>query len=390
MPRMRAKRLRIAVLTTGRQDWGLLYGLCRLLQAAPDFELTVLAGGMACSARHGRTLDAIRADGFPRVEVLAWDLEQDVERQTAAALAHVGAALRVHAPDALLVLGDRFETAAGALAAAVLGIPIVHLYGGEETEGAIDNALRHAITKLAHLHFVAHADYARRVLCMGEPSSSVHMVGSTAIDNCLDLALPERAELEATLGVSLGSPLGVVTVHPTTLPRDGAASEVDVVLEVLADRAGTWVLTLPNADPGQREIRDAILRFAQQRPRLAVVEALGMRGYLGLVRQCDVVLGNSSSGLVEPAFFGVPTLNIGDRQRGRVRGASVIDVPVEREALERALARALSPEFRASVPTGASIFGDGRAALRMLEILREWEPPSPARKVFHPCAHASL
>ncbi len=381
--------LRIAVLTTGRQDWGLLYGLCRRIEAAPELELTLLAGGMACSDAHGRTVDAIRADGFSRIDLLEWDVEADVERQTAAALARVGAALRLRAPDALLVLGDRFETAAGALAAAVLGIPIVHLYGGEETEGAIDNALRHAITKLSHLHFVSHAEYARRVLYMGEPSHSVHVVGSSAIDNCLELELPERAELEALLQRPLVSPLGVVTVHPTTLGSAGGPSEIDVVLRAIEARSGTWVITLPNADPGNQEICAAILGFARGRPGMAVVEALGMRAYLGLVRQSDVVLGNSSSGLVEPAFFGVPSVNVGDRQRGRVRGPSVIDAPVELAAVQSALDRALSPQFRASIPAGTSIFGEGRAAARMVEILRSWRPPSPARKVFQLCTSAT-
>ncbi len=384
-----AEPRRIAVLTTGRQDWGLLCGLCERLQDSDDFELVLLAGGMACSRHHGRIVHAIESQGFELAELLEWSLDQEVEAQSAEAVSMVGAALRRHRPRALVLLGDRHETAAAALASTLLRIPIVHLCGGEETEGSIDNALRHAVTKLSHLHFVTHAIYGQRVLDMGEAAEAVHVVGSTSVDNCLGTALPTRDELERELGLKLKPPVGLVTVHPTTLAEEASPSEVDVVLAAIRDVRATWVITLPNADPGHGEIRAALRRFEADTESTVVVDALGARLYLGVMQLSDVVVGNSSSGIVEAPAFGVPTVNVGDRQKGRIRGPSIIDVPADVQATKRALVQALSRDFRETVRSGASIFGDGSAADRMLAILSDWEIPVPPRKAFGGTAELS-
>jgi UDP-hydrolysing UDP-N-acetyl-D-glucosamine 2-epimerase len=375
--------LRLGILTTGRQDWGVLRPLCMALRGHPAFQVEVFAGGMACSARYGRIVDAVRALGMEVVAELAWSQDADAVAQTSDAVRLVGDALGERRPDALILVGDRYETAGAAIAAAIIGIPINHLYGGEETEGAIDNALRHSITKLSHLHFVSHPDYADRVVQMGEPPSSVHVVGSLGVDNIRTLDLPGRAELERTLGMSLESPVGLVTVHPTTLAEGSAEDELDVVLSVIREHPARWVITLPNADPGNERIREAFQALALAAPNVVAVTALGEARYLGLMRLADFVLGNSSSGITEAPSMGVPTINVGDRQKGRVRSPSIIDVPCDAQAIRTAVRQALTPEWRAEISRQPRPFGEGDSAQRIIAVLERWTPPHPARKQFH-------
>jgi UDP-hydrolysing UDP-N-acetyl-D-glucosamine 2-epimerase len=376
--------MRLAVLTTGRQDWGLLRPLCGALAADPVFELRILAGGMACSVDFGRVVDSIRDQGFDVAAELDWKAEvHDAIGQSAAAVSMVGGALGGMRPDALVLLGDRYETAAAALAATLVGVPIVHLYGGEETEGAVDNVLRHAITKLSHLHFVAHQRYADRILQMGEDPSSVHVVGSLGVDNLLKQALPDREELERFLGIKLARPVGLVTVHPTTLTAGPLMSEADAVIGAMKNYPATWIVTLPNADPGHESIRDAFLGLADESASVVATVALGEERYLGLMKLADFVLGNSSSGLTEAPSLRVPTINVGDRQKGRIRSPSVMDVRPETDAILAALRKAESRRFRASVAAQPMPFGSGGAASCIVAVLRDWRPPSPPRKVFH-------
>lgn len=376
-------RLKLAVLTTGRQDWGLLRPLCAALQGDPAFELLLVAGGMACQPRFGDVRAQIDAAGFEVAAEIPWDAEHlDAPEEAAAALSLVAGLLREREPDALVLLGDRYETAAAALAATLCLVPIVHLHGGEETEGAFDNAMRHAITKLAHLHFVAHRSYAERVRQMGEDPSAIHVVGSLGVDNLVKLEAPGRGELERHLGIELKPPIGLVTVHPTTLHEGAEDGEVSAVIGAMERFDATWVITLPNADPGNEEIRRRLLAFASGRERAVAVSALGEVRYLGLMRLAEFVLGNSSSGMTEAPALGIPTINVGDRQRGRLRCESIVDVPNEPEAILAGIERSASPAFRQRVERMQSPYGDGHAAERMLDVLRSWAPPRPPRKVF--------
>ncbi|HXT99580.1 MAG TPA: UDP-N-acetylglucosamine 2-epimerase [Polyangia bacterium] len=373
--------MRVAVLTTGRQDWGILRSVCVALRDAPDFDLRLLVGGMHCSDRFGRTETMVRADGFAASETLAW-LKDDGETaagQSAAALTAVAEALRRQAPECLLVVGDRLETIAAVVAATLCLVPVVHLHGGEDTEGAFDNSFRNAITKMSHLHLVSHPDYARRIAAMGEDPAAIHVMGSPALDNLQRGDLATRAELEALLGLPLEAPLVVVTVHPTTL-ASAAGDEVGAVVAAMASVPATYVITMPNSDPGNESVRDA-LRRAAAAPRRTAVEALGERRYWGLLQQADAVLGNSSSGVIEAPALALPTVNVGDRQRGRIRGPGVIDVGVDASAIAAALQRALDPSFRQRVRAAEPPFLPGNAAARVLSILRGWSPPSPPRKV---------
>ena len=355
--------MRLAVLTTGRQDWGILRSTCLALRG----EVVVLAGGMHLEARFGNTVQAIVDDGFTP-ERLRWAEDDDVHRQAAQALRLVGEALVKHAPDALMLVGDRFETAAAALAATVSRVPIIHLHGGEETEGAFDNALRHAITKLADLHLVSHEHHAQRVIAMGEDPASVHVVGAPALDNLRRDDLANREELEKFLGISLAAPVVLVTMHPATLGDPEA--ELSAMLAAMDRVPATYVITLPNTDPGAASIRARLVEAAQ-RPNRCAAEALGERRYFGMMRICDVMLGNSSSGIIEAPIGRLPVVNIGDRQKGRLRGGNVIDVPASADAVVDALRRALDPKFRAALPEGGP-FGDGRAAARIADIVKQW------------------
>jgi UDP-hydrolysing UDP-N-acetyl-D-glucosamine 2-epimerase len=374
----------IAVLTSGRQDWGIVHSTCAAIRVEAALELALVVGGMHLSPRHGNSVDVVRADGFEPDTEIAWlppdagepDPPGDV--QAAEALRGIGAYLRAERPSALLLTGDRLETAAAAIAATVAGIPIAHLHGGEQTFGAFDDALRNAITKLAHLHLVSHEEHRRRVIAMGEEPTSVHVVGAPGLDNLVREDLPGRVELEAVLGIPLEPPVVVVTVHPATLDADPAAA-ARVVAEAMDAVAATYVVTLPNADPGGDEVGRTLAGHAAG-PRRVAIGALGERRYWGLLRIADAMLGNSSSGLIEAPAVRLPVVNVGDRQAGRRREANVLDVPADSAAVIGALTRALDPSFRGGIPRPDPATIDGRAGERVARIIAAWQPPCPPRK----------
>jgi UDP-hydrolysing UDP-N-acetyl-D-glucosamine 2-epimerase len=370
--------MRIGVLSTGRQDWGILRSTCAWLRRTEDFELRLIAGGMACADGFGRTDRVIEGEGFELAERLDWIAPgQPAHVEAGSALAMLGDALARQKVDAIVLAGDRYETLAAATAATLLRVPIIHLHGGEETEGAFDNAIRHAITKLAHLHLTSHPDHARNVVAMGEDPSTVHVVGAPGLDNLLRSDLPQREELEATLG-PLVSPLVIVTVHPATLAADPLADATAVARAMDAVDA-TYVITMPNTDPGSAAVREVLLAAAQ-RPKRVAVDALGEARYWGLLAIADALLGNSSSALIEAPAVHVPAVNVGERQRGRLRGATVIDVPPDAPAVAAALRQALTPAFRRKCLAVPPLFGDGRSAEAIGRILSAWTPPSPPVK----------
>lgn len=374
----------IAVLSTGRQDWGILHSTAAAIRAHPDLELRLLVGGMHLSARHGHTIDDVRADGFEPDMTLSWlggddaDTGPPATTQASAALEAVGTALREAPPDALLLVGDRLETAAAALAATLERVPIIHLHGGEQTLGAFDDALRHAITKLSHLHLASHEEHARRIVALGEDPASVHVVGPPGLDAAVRDDLPSREDLTRDLGLALDAPLVLVTVHPATLERDPTAAASAVVAAMDAVPA-TYVVTLPNADPGSDAIRDLLLAAAA-RPRRVAVEALGERRYWGILRIADAMLGNSSSALIEAPAVDLPAVDVGDRQAGRRAGPNVLHAPADPDPVIDALRAALDPATRARVAGARPPLADGRAGQRIADIIAAWRPPRPPRK----------
>jgi len=365
------------VVTTGRQDYGLLRSTILALRDAPDFRLSVLAGGMHLRERFGNTIDLIRADAVPVARELDFVAEPPSPGADAArALAAVHAALSDIRPDFVILAGDRSETLAAATAAVLVPVPVVHLHGGEETEGAMDNVMRHGITKLSHLHLVSGELPRRRVIQMGEDATSVVIVGAPGLDNASRTDLPTRKEIEARVGLEFDRPVVLVTVHSTTLREGSATAEVAAVAAAMERVDAVYVITHPNADEGGAEILEFWKRWIGSRSRVALVDALGDRFYWGMLREAHAVLGNSSSGIIEAPAIGVPAIDVGDRQRGRQAGPGVTRVSADPQAIEIALRQSLatSPSMRSKTPDVAWP--------KILGALREWSIPRNCRKAF--------
>lgn len=377
-------RRRIAVFTSGRQDYGILRSTLFLLRADPSLELQLIVGGMHLSSKYGKTASYIEDDGFTSAEKLDWlgeGREPAITEQAGGVLFQCGALLERKKPDCLVLLGDRYETASAAMAATLCRVPLTHIHGGEETEGAFDNSLRHAITKMSQLHFVSHPNHAARVIQMGEDPASVHVVGAPGLDNLFRHDLPDRMEIEKHLGRPLGRPVVIVTVHPTTLAKDPLA-EIKAVENAIGKIPASYVITLPNSDPGNELIRERLQKIAVRQAGAVITEALGDRLYTGLMKIADAMLGNSSSGLIEAQGCGLPVVNVGDRQKGRQAGKNVISVSCDEGEVAEALKRALTPAFRVAAQRDLPNWCDGKAGKRIVTILRDWHFSNPPRKVF--------
>jgi UDP-N-acetylglucosamine 2-epimerase (non-hydrolysing)/GDP/UDP-N,N'-diacetylbacillosamine 2-epimerase (hydrolysing) len=383
-------RQRICVVTGSRAEYGLLYWVLHDLRADPGVELQIVATGMHLAPEYGLTVREIESDGFTvtrRVEMLlSSDTPGGVAKSMGLGVIGLSDALLALAPDVALVLGDRFEILAAAQACLIHKIPLAHIAGGDVTEGAFDESIRHAITKMAQVHFVTNEDAARRVCQMGEDPARVHVVGSPGLDHLHRRPLLGRPELEASLGAPLGAKNLLVTFHPVTLDEHEGMGELDALLGALAATPPDTHLwfTRPNADTGSRAISARLDSFAAQHAgRVKVYTSLGQLRYLSLMAQVDVVVGNSSSGLYEAPSFGVPTVNLGDRQRGRLAAASVLHCRAEQSAIADALQRALALDCTGVV----NPYGDGHSAPRIVRVLRSL-PPAAAllRKPFHSIA----
>lgn len=374
---------RVAVLTTGRQDYGILRSTLLALRDDRRFALLVYAGGMHLVHRFGHTIDLIRGDGVSVARELDFvaDPADDIA-DTARAVSVIGDALQTDAPDALLVLGDRSETLAAGLAAALARVPVVHLHGGEETEGALDNMFRHALTKLSQLHLVSHQTHADRVRQMGEDPARIVVVGAPGLDHLYRNDLSTVGDLEQRIERPIAWPLILVTLHPTTLADDpDSAFEARAVAGALDSVGGTIVVTAPNADRGGDAIRAFWSAWIAGRANAVMIASLGDADYWGLMREADVMIGNSSSGIIEAPAVALPVVNVGDRQRGRLRGAGVKDVPADAARIREATLAALETARRkAAAPS--SLYPAGAAAPRIVGALAAWLPERTLRKPF--------
>lgn len=378
---------RIAVVTGSRAEYGLLYWILRDLQDDPGFELQLIVTGMHLAPEFGMTVRQIELDGFPihrRVEMLlSSDTPGGIARSMALGIIGMSEALEYLQPEFVLVLGDRFEILAAVQACLIHKVPVAHLAGGDVTEGAFDESIRHAITKMAHVHFVTNAQSGRRVVQMGESPSSVHVVGSPGLDHLRRTPLLDRAALETALGASLGTRNLLVTFHPVTLDPAEGAQQFEELLAALGELPldVTLWFTRPNADTGGRALAARLDAWvADHADRARAFTSLGQLRYLSLMALVDGVVGNSSSGLYEAPSFDVATVDIGDRQAGRLAATSVIRCAPERSAVKAALQRALGPR-----PTGTTNpYGDGHTSRRVLDVLRDLPPPQQLlKKPFH-------
>ena len=357
----------------------------------PDLSLQVIATGMHLAPEFGNTWEAICADGFEideRVEMLlASDSAVGVAKSTGLGTIGMADAYARLEPDLVVLLGDRFEILAATQAAMLMRLPIAHIAGGEATEGAFDDSIRHAITKMSSIHFTAADPYRDRVVQMGENPEMVFQVGAIGLDNFERLPLLSSEELSQALDFDVtGNAVVLCTYHPVTLSDDSPEELLAPIFEAFESLAGTRVVfTKGNADTGGREMNRLIDEFVARHPdRMASFASLGQERYLSMLRAAAVVVGNSSSGIVEAPAAGIPTVNIGDRQKGRLRAPSILDVDNDSKAILQAIERALSADYRRVAAQKASPFGEPGASSLIVRTLAEIDLESMRSKRFYP------
>lgn len=379
---------KICVVTGTRAEFGLLRWLMGEIQSSLEVELQVVATGMHLSPEFGFTYREIEEAGFTisaKVEMLlSADTAISVTKSMGLGLIGYADAYARLAPDLIVVLGDRFEIFAATAAALIAGIPVAHLHGGETTEGAIDEALRHSITKMSHLHFVAADDYRRRVIQLGEQPERVFLVGGLGVDAIRKLRLLNRNELEKSLGFTFGERNLLVTFHPVTLDSKTTSEEqLRNLLEALKELTNTKIIfTMPNADTGGRNLSEMISNFVNNSQNCCAFASLGQLRYLSCMRFVDGVVGNSSSGLLEAPSMKVGSVNIGDRQKGRLCADSVINCSTDKISIRNALHTLFEPNFKKKVSSSLSPYGDGGASSKIFHIIKSFSLDGLTRKSF--------
>ena len=379
---------RVCIVTGTRAEYGLLRWVMRGVQQTPGLALQLLVTGTHLSPEFGLTYREIEGDGFTidaKVEMLvSADTASGTAKSMGLGLIGFGDAFERLKPDLIVLLGDRFEVLAAAAAALVAGIPVAHLHGGETTEGAFDESIRHAVTKMSHLHFVAAPEYRQRVIQMGEQPERVFLVGGLGTDAITRLALLDRTALEAALGQSLGARNLLITFHPVTLEAQSAEQQMAELLAALDTLPDTRLLfTMPNADTGSRALGRMVDEFVASHPNARAYTSLGQLRYLSCLKHVDGVVGNSSSGLAEAPSLGVGTVNIGDRQRGRLKALSVIDCAPQRQAIQAAIQALYTPAFRQVVGATVSPYGQGGASEKIVRVLLDHPLDGIVKKSFH-------
>lgn len=370
-------RIRVGVVTGTRAEYGLLYWILKQLQDDAAIDLQLIVTGAHLSPQYGLTYRDIEVDGFHIARKVDMALNDDsavgVTKALGQATSGFAGVLAELCPDVLVLLGDRYETLAAAQAALIARIPVAHVAGGDVTEGAYDDAIRHSITKMSHLHFVTHEAAARRVRQLGEDPAQIFNVGNPGLDHLRHLTLLEGDNLARELGFSFRRRNLLVTYHPETLDRESTVSRMSVLLAAL-ERMGRdvgIVFTLPNADTGNQAIREQIENFVSRHDNTCVFASLGQHRYLSVLNEVDAVVGNSSSGILEAPSLRTPTVNIGDRQKGRPQAASVINCGYSADEIVSAVHRAFELDCRAVT----NPYGDGHASEKIVAILRKIGDP---------------
>lgn len=379
---------KIAIITGSRAEYGLLRWLIDEIHHAPDFELQLIVTGMHLSPEFGLTAREIEKDGYPithQVEMLvSSDTAVGVTKSMGLGMIGFADAFALLKPDLVVVLGDRFEIFAAASAAMVARIPIAHLHGGESTEGAYDEAFRHAITKMAHLHFVAAEPYRQRVMQLGEDPDHVYTVGGLGLDNIQKLSLLSREDIAAELNFSWGAKNLLVTFHPCTLELKSSEEQIQTLLAALETLEDThFIFTMPNADDGNFVIRQRIEAFARKHSNAYVSTSLGQLLFLSCLQFVDGVVGNSSSGLIEVPSFKKGTINIGHRQTGRIKAKSVIDCEPTVQSILDAVGILYSSAFQQDLETLDNPYGNGSASENIMRVLRKIDFQSLGKKSFY-------
>jgi len=379
---------KICVVTGSRADYGLLRWVMQGIKDDPELNLQVIVTGMHLSPTFGLTYKVIEEDGFridAKVEILgSSDFPTAIAESMALALTGSAKAFSELNPDLVVVLGDRFEIFAATAAALVAKIPVAHLHGGETTIGAFDEALRHSITKMSHLHFVATQEYRDRVLQLGENPKNVYLVGGLGIDSIKNLPLLSRKELETQLGIEFGTKSLLITFHPVTLDAESPEQQMKELLAALSHlHDTTLIFTMPNADTGGRVLIKMIKEFVGRNKNAKAFTSLGQLKYLSSISHIDGVVGNSSSGLTEVPTFKKGTINVGVRQLGRPQATSVINCePIEKD-IRRAIEKLYSPDFKLNLAVAKNPYGEGGASARVVKALKDASLEGIVKKTFH-------
>ncbi|GEN57111.1 UDP-N-acetyl glucosamine 2-epimerase [Halolactibacillus alkaliphilus] len=366
----------ISILTATRAEYGLLKPIILKLNKVKEFDVRVVATGAHLSPEFGLTYQEIERDGFAidkKIDILlSSDTPSSISKSMGLAMISFADYFEKLNPDLLIVLGDRYETLAVATTAMNQRIPIAHLYGGETTEGAIDESIRHAITKLSYLHFTSTNEYRNRVIQLGENPERVYNVGAIGIENILNEKLLQKEELENELNISLSKPYAVVTFHPVTLEENSSEKQIESLLEVCKKYNNLdFIFTKANADAEGRIINQFIDRYAKDNDNIFAYASLGMKRYLSALKYCRMVIGNSSSGLVEAPSFSIPTVNIGDRQKGRMQASSVINCEPTQLSIHQALGLALSDKFAHETKKTVNPYGNGDTSNKVVEVIKD-------------------
>ncbi len=365
---------RIAYITGTRADYGLFSEPLRRMRENPDLDLGLVVTSMHLEPGFGLTVNDIEADGMPviaRVRNLgSGDRGADQARSIGTAVLGITDALEEFRPDVVIVLGDRGEMLAGAIAAIHLRLPVAHVHGGD-VSGTVDELVRHAISKLSHIHFAASEDAAGRLIRMGERAEHVHVVGAPGLDYLSHFQPMSKQEMEADLRLDLSRPFVLFTQHPVT--EDSAVGQMEISLQALEDADVQVVATYPNSDAGGKAMIEVLKRW-EERPWLRVVPSLGQRRFASLLKEAAAMVGNSSSGIIEAPFFGLPVVNIGSRQAGRLRAENVLDAAHDQKSIRAAIECAMHDEtFRTRARNSRNPYGDGHAGERIVEILTALE-----------------
>lgn len=381
---------KICFITGTRAEYGLLSRLMKMVQDDTDTQLQIIATNMHLSPKFGNTYQEIERDGFtidkkiPILEEGKDDANATVKSMSKA-LAGFADAYDELKPDMVVVLGDRYEILAAATAALIERIPIAHIHGGEITEGAYDDAIRHSITKMSHLHFTSCEEYRHRVIQLGEQPNHVFNVGSIGVENIKMLPLMSKDEIEKEIGFAIDDHTILVTYHPVTLGKRTAKEDIDDFIAALEEKKDLRIIfTMPNSDTGGQTIVEAINTFVTKNPlRAKAFKSLGVIRYLSLMQQCIAVVGNSSSGLIEVPSFGIPTLNIGSRQKGRISANSVCNCETDKASVLAGLDKILSPEFRQLAANAVNPYDKEGTASAIFRIISSYPLNGIIHKKFY-------
>ena len=378
---------KLCFITGSRAEYGLLKPLMERVKADKNYTFQLIVSGSHLLSLFGNTYKEILNDNFKidaKVKISTnTNTPLNVASATGETVIGISKELERLKPDLVILLGDRYEMLAAAIASHLMSVPVAHIHGGEITEGSLDDAMRHAITKLSLIHFTATEAYRKRVLQMGEEHHRVFNVGSLGIENYSKVKFLGKRALEQKMGILLEKPLAVVTFHPATRESINTSKQVQALIKALDSIPQMQlVITYPNADAGAREIIDKMERYVSGRENAFIYKNLGTLNYLSLLKYTDIVIGNSSSGIIEVPSYGIPTINIGERQQGRIAAKSVIHTQAKENEIKKAIQKALKPSFRATCKLVANPYDNGLASKNIITILHKFKNFRTIEKKF--------